>query len=62
MGELGGTAQEAPTFYVRQRALEQAVIWANGQAHAVRHDADQVVSAAKKFFDFLGPPAPPEAE
>jgi hypothetical protein len=42
--------------FPKLQALTQAVIWANGQAHAVRHDADQVVSTAKKFAAFLDPP------
>lgn len=44
-------------FNQRLQALVQAVIWANGQAHAVRHDAKQVVAAAEAFAAFLDPPA-----
>lgn len=43
----------------RKLALDLAVAWANGQAHAVRHHAEQVVSAAEKFAAFLDPPEAP---
>lgn len=44
----------------RKLALEQAVIWANAQAHAVRNEPSKVVEAAEKFAAFLEPPDPAE--
>ena len=41
----------------RTVALEQAVIYANAQAHAVRKTPEEIVAAAQAFAKFLEAPA-----